>query len=203
MQSKGQTAAKVIGVILVLALLAGIVAVIYRFTNGFNEDFKTFYVEYDGEQILTAESEMHLVSGNTHRFDVKYTFDTGSSEPKDYNVKVVPNATRNFDFTVDGERYLYSKENDLTSAFGLNKQDTYFELVLPEDFTLQYTLQSCYPGQTVVVPEEAESGNAYPYTLVISSYNESVVYRINLSVGAEVTGVTLDPSQIIFTGTQE
>ena len=33
MQSKGQTAAKVIGVILVLALLAGIVAVIYRFTN--------------------------------------------------------------------------------------------------------------------------------------------------------------------------
>ena len=44
MQSKGQTAAKVIGVILVLLLLAGIVAVIYRFTNGFNEDFKTFYV---------------------------------------------------------------------------------------------------------------------------------------------------------------
>lgn len=63
MQSKGQTAAKVIGVILVLALLAGIVAVIYRFTNGFNEDFKTFYVEYDGEQILTADSKLHLVRG--------------------------------------------------------------------------------------------------------------------------------------------
>ena len=138
MQSKGQTAAKVIGVILVLALLAGIVAVIYRFTNGFNEDFKTFYVEYDGEQILTADSKLHLVEGQMHRFDVKYTFDAGNSEPKDYNVKVVPNATRDFDFTVDGERYLYSKENDLTSAFGLNKQDTYFELVLPEDFTLQY-----------------------------------------------------------------
>ena len=61
MQSKGQTAAKVIGVILVLLLLAGIVAVIYRFTNGFNEDFKTFYVEYDGEQILTADSKLHLV----------------------------------------------------------------------------------------------------------------------------------------------
>lgn len=39
MQSKGQTAAKVIGIVLVLLLLAGIVAVIYRFTNGFNEDF--------------------------------------------------------------------------------------------------------------------------------------------------------------------
>ena len=200
MQSKGQTAAKVIGVILVLALLAGIVAVIYRFTNGFNEDFKTFYVEYDGEQILTADSNVHLVEGQTHRFDVKYTFDTGNSEPKDYNVKVVPNAERDFDFTVDGERYLYSKENDLTSAFGLNKQDTYFELVLPEDFTLQYALQSCYPDKEVVVPEEAEQGNLYPYTLVISSYNDSVTYNIRLSVGDEVTGITLDPSQIIFTG---
>ena len=203
MQSKGQTAAKVIGVILVLLLLAGIVAVIYRFTNGFNEDFKTFYVECNGEQILTTNSEMHLVSGNTHRFEVKYTFDTGNSEPKDYNVKVIPNAERDFDFTVDGERYLYSKEGDMTAAFGLNKQDTYFELVLPEDFTLQYALQSCYPGKEVIVPEEAEQGNPYPYTLVISSYNESVVYRINLSIGAEVTGVTLDPEHIVFTGSQE
>lgn len=203
MQSKGQTAAKVIGVILVLLLLAGIVAVIYRFTNGFNEDFKTFYVEYDGEQILTANSELALKSGETHRFGVKYTFDTENSEPKDYIVKVIPNAQRDFDFTVDGERYLYSKENDMTAAFGLNKQDTYFELVIPEDFSLQYALQSCYPGQEVIVPEEAEDGNAYPYTLVVSSYNESVVYRIDLSVGAEVTGVTLDPSQIIFTGTLE
>ena len=203
MQSKGQTAAKVIGVILVLVLLAGIVAVIYRFTNGFNEDFKTFYVEYDGEQILTTESEMHLVEGNTHRFDVKYTFDTGNSEPKDYNVKVIPNAERDFDFTVDGERYLYSKQDDMSAAFGLKKSDTYFELTIPQDFSLEYALQSCYPGKEVIVPEEAISSNAYPYMLVVSSYNGKMVYHIALSVGTEVTGVTLDPSQIIFTGSQE
>ena len=200
MQTKGKTAAKVIGVILVLLLLAGLVAIIYKFTNGFNEDFKTFYVEYGGKQILTTESEMHLVSGNTHRFDVKYTFDTENAEPKGYNVKVVPNAQRDFDFTVDGERYLYSKQGDMTAAFGLKKSDTYFELVIPEDFSLEYALQSCYPGKEVVVPEEAADTNAYPYMLVISSYNDSVVYHIALSVGAEVTGVTLDPDHIIFTG---
>lgn len=200
MQAKGKTAAKIIGIILVLLLLAGLVAIIYRFTNGFNEDFKTFYVEYGGEQILTTESEMHLVSGNTHRFDVKYTFDTDNAEPKGYNVKVVPNAQRDFDFTVDGERYLYSKQGDMTAAFGLKKSDTYFELVIPEEFSLEYALQCCYPGKEVVVPEEAADANAYPYMLVISSYNDSVVYHIALSVGAEVTGVTLDPDHIIFTG---
>ena len=202
MQTKGKTAAKIIGIILVLLLLAGLVAIIYKFTNGFNEDFKTFYVEYDGEQILTTESEMHLVSGNTHRFDVKYTFDTENTEPKGYNVKIVPNAQRDFDFTVDGERYLYSKQGDMTAAFGLKKSDTYFELVLPEDFSLEYALQSCYPGKEVVVPEEADTGNLQPYMLVISSYNDSVVYHIALSVGAEVTGVELDPDHIIFTGSQ-
>ena len=202
MQTKGKTAAKIIGIILVLLLLAGLVAIIYRFTNGFNEDFKTFYVEYGGEQILTTESEMHLVSGNTHRFDVKYTFDTENAEPKGYNVKVVPNAQRDFDFMVDGERYLYSKQGDMTAAFGLKKSDTYFELVIPEDFSLEYALQSCYPGKEVVVPEEATDANAYPYMLVISSYNDSVVYHIALSVGAEVTGVELDPDHIIFTGSQ-
>lgn len=200
MQTKGKTAAKIIGIILVLLLLAGLVAIIYRFTNGFNEDFKTFYVEYGGEQILTTESEMHLTSGNTHRFNVKYTFDTENTEPKGYNVKVVPNAQRDFDFTVDGERYLYSKQGDMTAAFGLKKSDTYFELVIPEDFSLECALQSCYPGKEVVVPDEAAAANAYPYMLVISSYNDSVVYHIALSVGAEVTGVTLDPDHIIFTG---
>lgn len=202
MQTKGKTAAKIIGIILVLLLLAGLVAIIYRFTNGFNEDFKTFYVEYGGEQILTTESEMHLTSGNTHRFDVKYTFDTENAEPKGYNVKVVPNAQRDFDFTVDGERYLYSKQGDMTAAFGLKKSDTYFELVIPEDFSLEYALQSCYPGKEVVVPEEAADANSCPYMLVVSSYNDSVVYHIALSVGAEVTGVTLDPDHIIFTGSQ-
>lgn len=127
MQTKGKTAAKIIGIILVLLLLAGLVAIIYKFTNGFNEDFKTFYVEYGGEQILTTESEMHLTSGNTHRFDVKYTFDTENTEPKGYNVKIVPNAQRDFDFT-DGRRgriqgigadYLTHGMADYDYAFGV------------------------------------------------------------------------------------
>lgn len=202
MQTKGKTAAKIIGIILVLLLVAGLVAIIYRFTNGFNEDFKTFYVEYGGAKILTTDSKMSLTTGTTHRFDVKYTFDTENAEPKDYNAKVVPNVQRDFDFTVDGDRYLYSKQGDMTAAFGLTKNDTYFELVIPEEFSLEYALQSCYPGKEVVIPEGVTEANAYPYMLVISSYNDSVVYHIALSVGAEVTGVTLDPDHIIFTGSQ-
>ena len=200
MQSKGQTAAKVIGIVLVLLLLAGIVAVIYRFTNGFNEDFKTFYVEHDGEQILSADSKMSFKAGETYRFDVKYTFDTDKSETKDYSVTIVPNAEQDFEYTVDGETYLYSKAGDLSSAFALNKQDSYFAITLREDMTLQSVLETVHPGQQVKVPGTAADENPFPYALIVGSYNGNVSYRIAFDLGADVTGITLDPPSIVFTG---
>ena len=200
MQSKGQVVAKVIGIILVLALLVGLVAVIYKFTNGFNEDFKTFYVEHDGKQILMQDSKTALDAGSTYRFDVKYTFDTQQSETKDYTVEIVPNAEQDFEYLVDGESHLFSRAGDLSAAFGLNKQATYFEITTTDGMTLQSVLERCHTGQTVEVPADAEKGNAYPYQLIVTSYNGSVSYRIAFSVGMEVTGITLDPPSIVFTG---
>ena len=198
MQSKGQLAAKIIGIILVLLLVAGSVAVIYRLTNGFNEDFKTFYVEHEGKQILMQDSKTALDAGSTYRFDVKYTFDTQQSETKDYTVEIVPNAEQDFEYTVDGEPYLYSKAGDLSAAFSLKKQKSYFEITLREDMSVQSVLETVHPGQQVKVPENA--ADVFPYVLCISSYNGNVSYRIAFGLGAEVTGITLDPPSIVFTG---
>ena len=200
MQSKGQLAAKIIGIILVLLLAAGLVAVIYKFTNGFNEDFKTFYVEHDGEQILSADSETTFTEGKTHRFDVKYTFDTQQSETRDYSVEIVPNAEQDFEYTVDGETYLYSQAGDLSAAFSLKKQKSYFEITLREDMTIQSVLETVHPGQQVKVPENASDGNPFPYALIVSSYNGNISYRIAFDLGTDVTGITLDPPSIVFTG---
>ena len=200
MQSKGQVAAKVIGIILVLALLAGLVAVIYKFTNGFNEDFKTFYVEHEGKQFLSAQNDLVLEDAGVHRFDVKYTFDTEQSETKDYAVEIVSNAEQDFEYLVDGEPHLFSRAGDLSAAFDLNKQATYFEITTADGMTLQSVLERCHAGQTVEVPADAEKGNAYPYQLIVTSYNGSVSYRIAFSVGMTVTGITLDPPSIVFTG---
>ena len=200
MQSKGQVAAKVIGIILVLALLAGLVTVIYKFTNGFNEDFKTFYVEHEGKQFLSAQNDLVLEDAGVHRFDVKYTFDTEQSETKDYAVEIVSNAEQDFEYLVDGEPHLFSRAGDLSAAFGLNKQETYFEITTTDGMTLQSVLERCHTGQTVEVPADAEKGNAYPFQLIVTSYNGSVSYRIAFSVGMTVTGITLDPPSIVFTG---
>lgn len=39
----------IIAIIAAVVVIAFAVGMIYRFTNGFNEDFKTFYVEHEGE----------------------------------------------------------------------------------------------------------------------------------------------------------
>lgn len=115
-------------------------------------------------------------------------------------MEIVPNAEQDFEYTVDGEPYLFSRADDLSAAFSLNKQESYFELTLQEDMTLQSVLETIHPGQQVEVPENASDGNPFPYALIVSSYNGNVSYHIAFNLGAEVTGITLDPSQIIFTG---
>ncbi len=155
-------------------------------------------MEYEGKQILSENSEMTFTEGKTHRFDVKYTFDTGQTEARDYSVEIVPNAEQDFEYTVDGETYLYSKTGDLSAAFSLKKQKSYFEITLREDMTVQSVLETVHPGQQVKVPENA--ADVFPYVLCISSYNGNVSYRIAFDLGADVTGITLDPPGIVFTG---
>ena len=68
-----KTAGKVIGYILLVALLLAGVGLIWRYTNGFNENFRTFYVEYGGERILTSSSSLDFTGGTEVRFGVGYT----------------------------------------------------------------------------------------------------------------------------------
>lgn len=185
----GKTVAKIIAYVLVAFVIVGVVGLIYKFTNGFNEDFKTFYIEYNGKQILTTESKLTLEKPETHTFTVKYTFDNEKSEPKDYKVKITPNVARDFDYTVNGEKYLFSKTGELTAAFGLNKELTRFSLTLPYELNLQKALQIVNDGKNVVIPANAEENNPYPYRLTVASYNDKVIYHIDFKItDAEITG---------------
>ena len=56
----------------------------------------------------------------------------------------------------------------LSAAFSLNKQESYFELTLQEDMTLQSILEAVYPGQQVEVPETAADENHFLYSLIVS-----------------------------------
>lgn len=196
-----RTIVKAIVYIAVIGAVIGLIAVIYKYTNGFSEDFKTFYVEYDGEQILTKETKLKLAHGNTYKFDVKYTFEKDSAEPKDYSVKVVPNVTPDFEYTIDEKIYKYSSLKDISIAFELKKDKTSFSMTLEDGFSLNSVLRRMHGGKNVEVDSAVTAENDYPFRLEISSYNGEVTYKILFNVvSGEVTGVTLDTEYITFEG---
>lgn len=198
--------------VLVIALVGGIIAVVYRYTNGFNEEFKTFYVEYDGKQILTESSEMMTFEADTApKFTVKYTFDGENAEPKDYSVKVLPNKETDFEYTVDGNKHLYSKTKELTAAFGIEKSSTSFTLTLTHEMNIRNVLREANGSTDVKVPKIG-ADIAQPYVLVVSSYNDKVTYNIKFGINGtdeippdpvdpddnDSHGMSLDITSIVF-----
>lgn len=197
--SSGKTIIKAIAYVLVAVVIVGVIGIIFRYTNGFNEDFKTFYIEYNGEKILSEHTTKELTQGAEHRFDVKYIFDGDEQKTKDYSVSIAPNATKDFEFEANGKRYLYSKVSELEKAFTIERKETSFCIRIPDDgLTLKQALDKVFDTD-VSIPDSAEPDNKYPYRLIVSSYNGKVVYNIDFRiVSGKVTGIELDPSRIEF-----
>lgn len=185
--------AKVITGIIIVLLVALFVGFIVKFTNGFNEDFKTFYLERDGKQILTSETETSFTRGKSYRYGVKYTFDDGKSEPKGYSVKVVPNGKIKLSFKADGKQYSYADAKELTEAFTIRKEASAFTISIPENQSLKGVLEKVY-GKEIEVEEPR--GNLY--SLIVSSYNGKVIYTISFSVVTAAKEIELNAGNIIF-----
>lgn len=192
-KSIGKTLISVISLLLILAALAAIIAIIYRFTNGFNEDFKTFYLERDGEQILMSDTETEFRNGQSYRYEVKYTFDSGGAEPKGFSVKVMPNTDLAFSFTAGGKQYLYADAKELTDAFDIVREDAAFTISIPAKFSLKAVLEKVY-GKEI----EVEERGGHLYTLVVSSYNDKVIYNIDFGIVTTVTGIETNEGSIAF-----
>ena len=169
-------------VVLLFVLGAGIF-VLYRYTNGFNEDFKTFYIERDGERILASKSTAAFEPGSEVRFDVGYVFDGTNSAARDYSVTILPNPEADFDFEAGGLSYAWRMAGRLDGYFSLDKQAAYFTLSAPQG-GIGELLREIYHDTADL--SEAFPGGVDPETpfflLRVSSYNEAVTYDVVFSV---------------------
>lgn len=167
-----------------LAVLVAAIVIIYRYTNGFNEDFKTFYLEYGGERIVTADSSVTFEREAENEFGVRYTFDTRKAKAKGYNVRIIPNSKATFEYYVDGKKTAWKEGKDLTKLFTVEKGERSFTVTAAEGATFETTLQTLYAGKELDISGAAEYGkeNPYLYDLVVSSYNDGVVYHIRFAL---------------------
>ena len=98
-----------VGIVLVLIIIVGVVA---RFTNGFTDDFKTFYVKVEDKEIMSGSGGYEITRAKPMQAEVKYTFSFATDENKGYNVKIVPNAAdKNQDFYGKRRKQTISSRN--------------------------------------------------------------------------------------------
>ena len=184
-----------IGALLVVIIIVGVVA---RFTNGFTDDFKTFYLKVEDKEIMSSSGGYEITRAKPMQVEVKYTFSFATDENKGYNVKIVPNAAdknKNFSFTVNGESRQFQAETDLTDGFEIEKSESTFR-VTPKGENLTGVLQAIYPGLDTARIEEKAYNDMF--ALVVSSYNEKASVTIYFTLSSKVAGVRLDKEAIVF-----
>ncbi len=190
--TKLSPAAIVVAMILIIVFLVGCVAQLTRL----DEVDKTFYVEYDGEEIARVNGfEVNI--GETVRFDVGYKW-AWIKETGTYHVKIVPKITgeTSFEYRVEDEAKYYSDIPALTNAFNVVMEEDYF--TLRADGDLPVIISKLYPFNKVTgIPSTAGSGIDY-FTLYVYSEEEAEEVRIDFRLSSKVSGITLDPGGIIF-----
>lgn len=187
---------KVISYIVIVLVLVALSGLLAYFTNGFTSEFKTFYVECDGQQVLGQTDGFEISKDKPLNVDVKYTFGALNKEVSGYSVKVVPNAIqgRDFDFTLDGDAYSFQAEDDLTAGFDIVQEKESFS-IKPKG-GINEILKAVYPNNEV----GDCSNNAYEnmFTLVVTSYNGEASVLLNFTVPTKTEGVILDKEAIQF-----
>lgn len=185
---------EIISAVLIVLCIVGIVGFVAYFTNGFTGDFKTFYVNIDGENIMGEKSNVLMNPNEPMKVDVKYALGFTSKDIKGYKVKLAP--ISDFDFMVDGEVYSFAAVEDLEKGFTIVYEDEYFTIT-PKG-NMQDVLQAIYPEQEVVVdPKVIPDEDLFSITVYDKDETASVVLNCAINVFT-VIGITLDKEEIVF-----
>ncbi len=185
--------------LIVLFLIIGSIALVFTLTNGLTEDFKTFYLKYNNEMILSSNKEMAFEEGKAHKFTVKYLV---NSKDTSYTVKFLPNEEVNFSYTVDGKTFNYKDIEDLSSYFVFTSDNDGFSFSIRPNCTLQNVLEVIHKTSNVVVP--TIDLDSYFYVLQVSNYNDSVKYNIKFKtfVKSEINDSEDGSSDTIIPGNE-
>ena len=180
------TALLVIGVIIVGGIF------LYRLTNGFNEEVKTFYVIIDEQKVTTVAKGYTVKPEDELCVKVRYTFGNPKDVEKLYSIKVTSNCDQEhaFDYVIGDEVYSYTTDEDYTDGFDIEYYDDYF--ILRPKGRLEDILNAVYGDVSECEHKEFDD----MFLLTVYSYNGQSSVSVYFTIGHSVTGVELDQREV-------
>ena len=180
--------------ILVIAVIVLSGSFLYKFTNGFNEELKTFYVTVDGCEVFSYAKGYMADRESGLTVKVKYTFGVPSTTDRRYSVTITANYDKenNFDFTVDGRPYTFGAGEDYTAGFDIISGKDYF-ILKPKGY-INDILQAVYPNKTISDCANKEFDDMF--TLTVYSYNGESSVTVLFTIKHTITGISLDKEEV-------
>ncbi|MCQ2386544.1 MAG: hypothetical protein MJ078_07745, partial [Clostridia bacterium] len=182
-----------VAILLIIAFVIGFFAF---FTNGFSEDYKSFYVIVDNERILSSKSGLTFEKGTPVEVQVRYALAEIGDKKSGYSIEIVPNEQYDFDFTVDGEVMSFGSIRDFKNGFTVTEQENSFTIA-PKG-SLQDILEALYPGKTIEYSASSLESGKDMFTLIVTSYNGKDDVLIHFRVLRYAMEIVFDPEVIEF-----
>ena len=180
--------------LLVIAVIVLGGSFLYKFTNGFNEELKTFYVTINDKEVMSSANGYTVSPKSGLTVKVKYTFGAPENTDKHYSLKITSNYDRenNFDFIVDGRTYSFGAGEDYTAGFDITYGKDYF-ILKPKGY-INDILQAVYPNKTISDCANKEFDDMF--TLTVYSYNGESSVTVLFTIKHTITGISLDKEEV-------
>ena len=188
---------RILNYVLLSLLVVGVIGFVAYFTNGFKSDFKTFYINVDGKDVMESDDGYKVSKGKPLEIKVKYVFSGATNQKKEYSVKVVPNIIdgREFTFSDEKEEKSFQSVEDITSGFDIKKTESGFT-ISSKGNSVEEVLKAVYPNGKF--DNVNDKGYENMFTLVVTSYDGKANVKLNFSLSSKVSGVTLNKESILF-----
>lgn len=174
-----------ISLALVVLLVLAAVITLAVYSNGF-ESLSPLYLS-DGKAAINADM---VLSGGTKLYLKRAGFDKNVGE---YTVEVLANPECQFDYSVNGENYIYPGDmQNITQCFTITETSGGFEI---EGTTVLAVLKEIHGAEiTADVPDDVS-----PYVLHITTDYGEIYAKFN--AGAEAVSIIVNPDSGVFYGT--
>ncbi len=180
--------------ILVIAVIAISGSFLYKFTNGFNENLKTFYLTINDKEVISSANGYAVSPKTGLTVKVKYALGSPSNADEYYSVKIKSNYDKenNFDFTVDNEVYSFGTGDDYTKGFVIDYGKDYF--VLKPKGYINDILKAVYADKEISDCSNKEFKDMF--ALTVYSYNKEAFVTVYFTIRNTITGVTIDKTEV-------
>ena len=138
---------KVVALLLVIVLLVGVFFVIYKLSNNFTTDIKTFYLVLDGK-VVTRNLPGTYIWGRS--IEVHNVGEIVQGKQRfTYQITRCASA-ENFTFTVDGEEHYFAERADYTKGFEV---EVTADGIILQQQSMKSVLQHFYGKSEVILPK--------------------------------------------------